>query len=105
MCFGGIFCLFCGGKEKFLRLKDEYNLYSLPLCVHVVVYFLVCDGQHHNEYPQEDHADHELVEYPHGHHGRVDGVCPGPPDEDTAGHVVSGDPGEAKCEDAGDPEM
>ena len=78
---------------------------SLPLCVHVVVYFLVSDGEHHNEDPQEDHADHELVEDPHGHHGGVDGVGPGPPDEDTAGHVVSGHPAEPKCQDVVDPEM
>ena len=78
--------------------------HSLPLCIHVVVDFLVCDGQHHYEYPQQDHADHELVENPHRHHGGVDGVGPGPPDEDTAGHVVSGDPTETKCQDAADPE-
>ena len=79
--------------------------HSLPLCVHVVVDFLVCDGQHHYEYPQQDHADHELVENPHRHHGGVDGVGPGPPDEDTAGHVVSGHPAETKCKHAADPEM
>ena len=77
----------------------------LPLGVHVVVYLLVSDGQHHDEDPQEDHADHELVEYPHGHHSRVDGVGPRPPDEDTAGHVVSGHPSEAQGQHAVDPEI
>ena len=77
----------------------------LPLGVHVVIDLLVGDGQHHDQYPQQDHADHELVEDPHGHHGGVDGVGPGPPYEDTAGHVVPRYTAEILQEDAGDPEM
>ena len=48
----------------------------LPLSVHVIVYFLVSDGEHDNEDPEEHHADHELVEDPHGDHGPVDGAAP-----------------------------
>ena len=45
----------------------------LPLRVHVVVYLLVCDGEHDDEDPEQHHADHELVEDPHWHGGDLDG--------------------------------
>ena len=66
----------------------------LPLGVHVVIDLLVGDGQHHDEDPQEDHADHELVEDPHGDHGLVDHVSPCLPDESAGGHIVPGQPGQ-----------
>ena len=66
----------------------------LPLRVHVVVYLLVCDGEHDDEDPEQHHADHELIEDPHGHHGCVDGVSSRSPLHDAAGHVVTRHPGQ-----------
>ena len=61
----------------------------LPLCVHVIINLLVGDGEHDDEDPEEHHADHELVEDPHGHHRGVDDISPHLPDQDTAGHVIT----------------
>ena len=66
----------------------------LPLGVHVVVDLLVCDGEHDDEDPEQHHADHELVEDPHGHHRRVDGVSSRSSLHDAAGHVVTGHSGQ-----------
>ena len=48
---------------------SEKNL--LPLSIQVVIDFLVSDGHHDNEDPEKNHADEELVNYPHGNHGRL----------------------------------
>ena len=42
--------------------------YSLPLRVKVVIDLLVSDGHHDDEDPEEDDADQELVDDPHGDH-------------------------------------
>ena len=75
----------------------------LPLRVHVVVYLLVCDGEHDDEDPEQHHADHELVEDPHGHHGGVDRVGAHLADQDAAAHVVSRHPGQVPQHHARDP--
>ena len=77
----------------------------LPLGVHVVVDLLVGDGQHHDEDPQQHHADHELVEDPHWHHRPVDGVSAQLPDQDAVGHVVSRHAGQIPKQDSADPEV
>ena len=72
--------------------SNKHNVVVLPLCVHVVIDLLVSDGEHHDEDPQEHHADHELVEDPHGDHGLVDHICPGLPDECAGCHVIPRQP-------------
>ena len=51
-----------------MKLLQNYN-FLLPLRVEVVINFLVGDGHHDDEDPEEDHADQELVDHPHRHHG------------------------------------
>ena len=75
----------------------------LPLRVHVVVYLLVGDGEHDDEDPEQHHADHELVEDPHGHHGGVDRVGAHLADQDAAAHVVSRHTGQVPQHHARDP--
>ena len=53
-----------------MELLQNYN-FLLPLSVEVIINFLVGDGHHDDEDPEEDHADQELVDHPHGHHGRL----------------------------------
>ena len=77
----------------------------LPLGVHVVVDFLIGDGEHHDEDPEEDHADHKLVEDPHGDHRLVDHVGPGLPDQGAGCHVVPGQARQVPGHHRPDPEV
>ena len=86
------------------NIKVDEVVDILPLCVHVVVDLLVCDGQHHDEDPEQDHTDHELVEDPHGDHRRVDRVSSRSPLHDAAGHVVTGHAGQVLGHHNVDPE-
>ena len=52
-----------------IRFLNQLFCHSLPLLVEVVVDPAVCDGHHDDEDPEEDDADQELVDSPHGNSG------------------------------------
>ena len=66
------------------------ELLLLPLGVEVVVDLLVGDGHHDDEDPEQHHAHQELVDHPHGHHGRLQVLRALPPRDDTLQQVVTG---------------
>ena len=66
--------------------REPPNL--LPLCVEVVVDFLVCDGHHDDEDPQEDDTDQELVHDPHGDHRVLEVLWPLSSGDDALQEVV-----------------
>ena len=52
-------------------VAGKYCSDLLPLGVQGVVDLPVGDREHDYEYSEEHHADEELVDHPHGHHGSL----------------------------------
>ena len=71
-------------------LYDQVESGIFPHVVEVGQYLVVGDGQHHDEDPQQDHRHEELVDHPHGHHGRLEEVTPLPSGLDTGGQLATG---------------
>ena len=66
-----------------LVLMNQRVQNLLPLRVEVVVNFLISDGHHDDQDPQEHDTDQELVDHPHGHHRVLEVLRPLSPGDDT----------------------
>ena len=55
--------------ERFVILGLFYSLFLLPLGIQIVINLLVSYRHHHNQNPEKNNADQELVDDPHGNLG------------------------------------